>query len=114
MPIPATALANWYKMNPAVLLKKYRSSRWTEVLPEGIKNQLGGSKWGKSSAFDRMRGKNTDDGESGKVSQQSGTYYNSGADVAKSAPSYLPPKGIPPKVKNMCRLLILQRVIHLI
>ncbi|HQW44246.1 MAG: UvrD-helicase domain-containing protein [Chitinophagaceae bacterium] len=85
-------------------------SRFIEEIPEqsmdrsfaggGSKNQLGGSKWGKSSAFDRMRGKNTDDGESGKVSQQSGTYYNSGADVAKSAPSYLPPKGIPPKVKE--------------
>ncbi len=85
-------------------------SRFIEEIPEqsmdrsfaggGSKNQLGGSKWGKSSAFDRMRGKNVDDGESGKVSQQSGTYYNSGADVAKSAPSYLPPKGIPPKVKE--------------
>ena len=85
-------------------------SRFIEEIPEqsmdrsfaggGSKNQLGGSKWGKSSAFDRMRGKNTDDGESGTVSQQSGTYYNSGADVAKSTPSYLPPKGIPPKVKE--------------
>ena len=50
-------------------------SRFIEEIPEqsmdrsfaggGSKNQLGGSKWGKSSAFDRMRGKNTDDGELG-------------------------------------------------
>ncbi len=85
-------------------------SRFIEEIPEqymdrsfaggGAKNQVGGSKWGKSSAFDRMRGKYVDDGESGKVSQQSGTYYNSGPSAAKSSPSYLPPKGLPPKVKE--------------
>ena len=66
----------------------------------GSKNQTSGSNWSRGSAFDRMRGKYTDDGESGKVSQQTGTYYNSGPSVAKSAPSYLPPKGQPPKVKE--------------
>ncbi len=85
-------------------------SRFIEEVPEqymdrsfaggGAKNQVGGSNWGKASAFDRMKAKNVDDGESGKVSQQSGTYYNSGPAVSKSAPSYLPPKGIPAKVKE--------------
>ena len=85
-------------------------SRFIEEIPEqymdrsfaggGAKNQVGGSKWSKSSAFDRMRGKNVDDGESGAVSQQSGAYYNSGPAVAKSTPSYLPPKGLPAKVKE--------------
>jgi DNA helicase-2/ATP-dependent DNA helicase PcrA len=85
-------------------------SRFIEEIPEqymdrsfaggGAKNQIGGSKWGKASAFDRMRGKNVDDGESGKASQQSGTYYNSGIAVEKSTPSYLPPKGLPAKVKE--------------
>jgi len=85
-------------------------SRFIEEIPEqyldrsfaggGAKNQVGGSKWGKSSAFDRMRGKYTDDGESGKGSHQQGTYYNAGAAVEKSAPAYLPPKGLPPKVKE--------------
>ena len=85
-------------------------SRFIEEIPEqfmdrsfaggGAKNQVGGSKWGKGSAFDRMKGKYVDDGESGKVTQQSGTYYNSGPAVAKSTPSYLPPKGQPAKVKE--------------
>jgi DNA helicase-2/ATP-dependent DNA helicase PcrA len=85
-------------------------SRFIEEVPEqsmdrsfaggGAKNQVGGSKWSKGSAFDRMKGKNVDDGESGKVTQQSGTYYNSGPAVAKSTPSYLPPKGVPAKVKE--------------
>lgn len=85
-------------------------SRFIEEIPEqymdrsfaggGAKNQVGGSKWGRGSAFDRMKGKYVDDGESGKVSQQSGTYYNSGPAVAKSTPSYLPPKGQPAKVKE--------------
>ncbi len=85
-------------------------SRFIEEIPEqymdrsfaggGAKNQVGGSKWGKGSAFDRMKGKYVDDGESGKVSQQSGTYYNSGPPVARSTPSYLPPKGQPQKVKE--------------
>ena len=85
-------------------------SRFIEEIPEqsmdrsfaggGAKNQVSGSKWSKSSAFDRMRAKNVDDGESGKVSQQSGTYYNSGPATSKSAPSYLPPKEVPAKVKE--------------
>jgi DNA helicase-2/ATP-dependent DNA helicase PcrA len=85
-------------------------SRFISEIPEqfldrsfaggGAKNQVGGSKWSRGSAFDRMKGKNVDDGESGKVSQQSGTYYNSGPAVAKSTPSYLPPKGQPAKVKE--------------
>ncbi|MEO6613751.1 MAG: UvrD-helicase domain-containing protein [Chitinophagaceae bacterium] len=85
-------------------------SRFIEEIPEqymdrsfaggGAKNQLGGSKWSKGSAFERMKGKYVDDGESGKVSQQSGTYYNSGPAAAKSAPAYLPPKGLPQKVKE--------------
>lgn len=85
-------------------------SRFIEEIPEqymdrsfaggGAKNQVGGSKWSRGSAFDRMKGKYVDDGESGKVSQQSGTYYNSGPPVAKSTPSYLPPKGTPAKVKD--------------
>ncbi len=85
-------------------------SRFIEEVPEqymdrsfaggGAKNQVGGSKWNKGSAFERMRGKQVDDGESGKVSHQSGTYYNSGPAAQKSAPSYLPPKGVPAKVKE--------------
>ncbi|MEO7924766.1 MAG: UvrD-helicase domain-containing protein [Chitinophagaceae bacterium] len=85
-------------------------SRFIEEIPEqymdrsfaggGAKNQIGGSKWGKGSAFDRMRGKYVDDGESGKASQQSGTYYNSAPAVKSSAPAYLPPKGLPSKVKE--------------
>ena len=85
-------------------------SRFIEEIPEqhmdrsfaggGAKNQVGGSKWSKGSAFDRMKGKYVDDGESGKVSHQSGTYYNSGPGVAKSTPSYLPPKGVPAKIKE--------------
>jgi DNA helicase II / ATP-dependent DNA helicase PcrA len=85
-------------------------SRFIQEIPEqyidrsfaggGAKNTLGGSKWGKDSAFDRMRGKYVDDGESGKASQQSGSYYNAGPATQRSAPSYLPPKGQPPKVKE--------------
>lgn len=85
-------------------------SRFIEEIPEqwidksfaggGAKNQIGGSKWGKASAFDRMKAKNVDDGESGTASHQAGTYYNSGPAVSKSTPSYLPPKGMPAKVKE--------------
>lgn len=86
-------------------------SRFIEEIPEqymdrsfaggGATHQAGGSKWSKGSAFDRMRGRQTDDGESGKATKQSGTYFNSGSSAAQSsAPSYLPPKGIPPKVKE--------------
>ena len=85
-------------------------SRFIEEVPEqfmdrsfgggGSKNQIGGSKWSKGSAFDRMKAKNVDDGESGSARQQSGTYYNAGPAAQKSAPSYLPPKGVPAKVKE--------------
>lgn len=86
-------------------------SRFIEEIPEqymdrsfaggGATHQTGGSKWSKGSAFDRMRGKQSDDGESGKATKQSGTYFNSNSSAAQSsAPAYLPPKGIPPKVKE--------------
>lgn len=87
-------------------------SRFIEEVPEqyldksfaggGVKNQIGGSHWSKGSSFDRMKGRGSgDDGESGKPTKQAGTYFNSsGASSAKSAPSYLPPKGVPPKVKE--------------
>lgn len=85
-------------------------SRFIEEVPDafmdrsfaggGAKNQIGGTQWSKGSAFDRMKAKNVDDGESGSARQQSGTYYNSGPAAAKSAPSYLPPKGVPAKVKE--------------
>ncbi|MGH2553066.1 MAG: ATP-dependent helicase [Chitinophagaceae bacterium] len=85
-------------------------SRFIEEIPEqfidksfaggGAKNQVGGSKWGRGSAFERMKGKNVDDGESGKVTHQTGNYYNSGPAAPKTTPSYLPPKGQPPKVKE--------------
>ena len=48
-----------------------------------------------------MKGNNNvDNGESGKASQQRGTYFNESAGSSKSGPSYLPPKGMPPKVKE--------------
>lgn len=86
-------------------------SRFIEEIPEqymdrsfaggGASHQSGGSKWSKGSAFDRMRGKQTEDGESGKATKQSGTYFNSNSTAAQSsAPSYLPPKGVPAKVKE--------------
>jgi DNA helicase II / ATP-dependent DNA helicase PcrA len=55
----------------------------------GAKNQ-GLSKWNRGSAFDRMKG--FDDGESGTVSQQSGTYFNEKPSAKKETPSYLTPK----------------------
>ncbi len=83
-------------------------SRFIQEIPEqymdrsfaggGPKNQ-GQNKWGGGSAFNKMKGW-VDDGESGTANKQSGTYYNSGPGVAKSAPSYLPPKGQPAKVKE--------------
>ncbi len=85
-------------------------SRFIEEIPEqsmdrsfaggGSKNQIGGNNWSRGSAFDRMKGKSIDDGESGKVSQQSGTYYNTGPAAAKTTPSYLPPKGQQAKIKE--------------
>ncbi len=75
------------------------ASRFIEELPQdqldrsfaggGSKNQ-GGSNWSKGSAFNRMKG--TDDGESGAVSKQSGTYFNERPSAKKETPSYLPPK----------------------
>ena len=83
-------------------------SRFISEIPEqyldrsfaggGAKNQVGG-KWNKGSAFDRMRG-NVWDGESGAVSQQSGTYYNEGPAAKKTTPSYLAPKTPLPKAKE--------------
>lgn len=55
----------------------------------GARNQ-GLSKWSRGSAFDRMKG--FDDGESGGVSRQSGTYFNEKPGAKKEAPSYLAPK----------------------
>jgi DNA helicase II / ATP-dependent DNA helicase PcrA len=55
----------------------------------GARNQ-GLSKWSRGSAFDRMKG--FDDGESGSVSKQSGTYFNEKPGVKKETPSYLTPK----------------------
>jgi DNA helicase-2/ATP-dependent DNA helicase PcrA len=55
----------------------------------GSKNQ--GTGWSKGSAFNRMKG--VDDGESGSVSKQSGTYFNErSAPAKKETPSYLAPK----------------------
>jgi DNA helicase II / ATP-dependent DNA helicase PcrA len=39
-------------------------------------------------------------GESGSAKKQSGTYFNNSTPTQKSAPSYLPPKGVPAKVKE--------------
>jgi DNA helicase-2/ATP-dependent DNA helicase PcrA len=74
-------------------------SRFLEELPAdfldrsfaggGAKSQ-GLSKWNRGSAFDRMKG--FDDGESGTVSKQSGTYYNEKPSGKKETPSYLAPK----------------------
>lgn len=83
-------------------------SRFIQEIPEnyldrsfaggGAKNQVGGSQWSRGSAFDRMKGRSAYDGESGQASRQSGSYFNQPGTTAKSAPSYLPPKGLPPKV----------------
>jgi DNA helicase II / ATP-dependent DNA helicase PcrA len=86
-------------------------SRFINEIPEqyldrsfgggGAKNQIG-SKWGKASASDRMKG-NVWDGESGSVSQQSGTYYNEKPGAVAgitSNPGYLSPKAQLPKVKE--------------
>jgi DNA helicase-2/ATP-dependent DNA helicase PcrA len=77
-------------------------SRFIEEIPEqymdrsfaggGSKNQTG-SKWGGTSGFNRMKGwGSNDDGESGAVSKQSGTYYNERPSAKKETPSYLAPK----------------------
>lgn len=80
-------------------------SRFIEELPPdnldrsfaggGSKNQAA-SNWSKGSAFNRMKG--ADDGESGAVSKQSGTYFNEKPAAKKETPSYLPPKSTYAKV----------------
>ncbi len=92
-------------------------SRFINEIPEqyldrsfaggGAKNQVGGSKWSRGSAFDRMKGNNTWDGESGSANQQSGTYYNEQPVTGNQQPStktrqpsYLAPKSPIPKVKE--------------
>ena len=68
----------WYKMNPAVLLMNCLKNFWTEVLPVAGKESVGAGGVG-NSAFERMKGfAGSDDGESGKISQQSGHYYKEG------------------------------------
>lgn len=85
-------------------------SRFIEEIPEtyldrsfagsSSKNHAG-SKWGGSSGFNRMKGwGNTDDGESGFAKKQSGTYYNEKPETKNQKPAYLPPKGLPAKVKE--------------
>ena len=87
-------------------------SRFISEIPEeyldrsfaggGAKNQIGGG-WNKRSAFDRMRGEGTWDGESGSANQQTGTYFNEGArskTQGTSKPSYLSPQAQIPKVKE--------------
>ncbi len=74
-------------------------SRFIEELPVdfldksyaggGSKNQTA-NRWNKNSAFNRM--KNVDDGESGAVTKQSGTYYNESPSTKKEIPVYLTPK----------------------
>jgi len=54
----------------------------------GSKNTAGS--WNKNSAFNRMKG--LDDGESGIVREQSGTYYRETPSVKKETPIYLSPK----------------------
>ena len=77
-------------------------SRFIEEIPEqymdrsfaggGSKNQTG-NKWGGASGFNRMKGwGSNDDGESGAVSKQSGTYYNERPSAKKETPPYLAPK----------------------
>ncbi|MDX2045479.1 MAG: 3'-5' exonuclease [Chitinophagaceae bacterium] len=77
-------------------------SRFIDELPQefldksyaggGPKNQS--SKWGASNGFNRMKGwgSGTDDGESGAVSRQSGTYYNESSAAKSDKPVYLTPK----------------------
>ena len=83
-------------------------SRFIEEIPEAYLDRSfaggtsSGSKWSKGSAFDRMRGGFGGDGESGKPQRQGGNYFNGGGSGSSNtaAPSYLPPKGVPPKVKE--------------
>ncbi len=64
----------------------------------GSKNQTQ-NKWGSGSAFNKMKGwGNNNDGESGSVSRQSGSYYNEKPAAKNQQPSYLPPKPVVAKV----------------
>ncbi|MBK6936274.1 MAG: UvrD-helicase domain-containing protein [Chitinophagaceae bacterium] len=85
-------------------------SRFIEEIPEqyldrsfagsSSKNHAG-SKWGSSGSFNRMKGwGNTDDGESGSAKKQSGAYFNEKKEPVNQRPEYLPPKGLPAKVKE--------------
>jgi DNA helicase-2/ATP-dependent DNA helicase PcrA len=79
-------------------------SRFIEELPQdfldrsyaggGSKNQSQ-SRWGRSSAFDRLKGW---DGESGSVKEQSGIYFTEQPSARKEPPAYLTPKSTAPKV----------------
>ncbi len=61
----------------------------------GTKNQTA-RRWGRGPSNDRD--KTLWDDESGKVSRQSGTYYNEGPAAKKTTPSYLSPKTTIPKL----------------
>jgi DNA helicase-2/ATP-dependent DNA helicase PcrA len=63
----------------------------------GSKNQTQ-SRWNKGSNFNRA--KTIDDGESGAVSKQSGTYYNESPSVKKETPVYLTPKTTGTKIRE--------------
>jgi ATP-dependent DNA helicase UvrD/PcrA len=63
----------------------------------GSKNQTQ-SRWNKGSNFNRA--KTIDDGESGAVSKQSGTYYNESPPAKKDSPVYLTPKTTGTKVRE--------------
>ncbi len=88
-------------------------SRFIEEVPEqymdrsfaggGPKNQT--NKWGGSSASNRMKGWGSDnDSESGIATKQTGSYFNEKPVItspqARQQPAYLPPKGLPAKVKE--------------
>jgi len=63
----------------------------------GSKNQTQ-NRWNKGSNFNRP--KTIDDGESGVVSKQSGTYYNERPSAKKESPVYLTPKTTGTKIKE--------------
>ena len=63
----------------------------------GSKNQTQ-NRWNKGSNFNRP--KTIDDGESGAVSKQSGTYYNERPSAKKESPVYLTPKTTGTKIKE--------------
>jgi DNA helicase II / ATP-dependent DNA helicase PcrA len=63
----------------------------------GSKNQTQ-SRWNKGSNFNRAKA--IDDGESGVVSKQSGTYYNESPSIKKESPVYLTPKTTGTKIRE--------------